>query len=107
MKRMLFAAAALLAALSNGANARDDRLPAEFVGDSCLAEHTADHLAFYRRGRCTNPEHVDDWLTIRPDSFDAPEMHCKLLVARANSARPSLVDKGVAPPAGSGMWRSP
>ena len=84
MKRMLFAAAALLAALSNGANARDDRLPAEFVGDWCLAEHTADHLAFYRRGRCTNPEHVDDWLTIRPDSFDAPEMHCKLLVARAN-----------------------
>ena len=43
MKRMLFAAAALLAALSNGANARDDRLPAEFVGDWCLAEHTADH----------------------------------------------------------------
>src|SRR5205823_6468429 len=99
MKRMLFAAAALLAALSNGANARDDRLPAEFVGDWCLAEHTADHLAFYRRGRCTNPEHVDDWLTIRPDSFDAPEMHCKRLVARALSARPSLVDKRVDAPA--------
>ena len=83
MKRMLFAAAALLAALSNGANARDDRLPAEFVGDWCLAEHTADHLAFYRRGRCSNSDHVGDWLTISPDSFDVHEMHCKLLGARA------------------------
>jgi hypothetical protein len=83
MKRMLFAAAAL-AALSTGANARDDRLPAKFVGDWCLAEHTADHLAFYRRGRCANPDNGDDWLTISPDSFDAPEMHCKVLVARAN-----------------------
>jgi hypothetical protein len=42
MKRLLFAAPALLAALSNGAHARDDRLPAEFVGDWCLAEHTAE-----------------------------------------------------------------
>ena len=56
-------------------------LPAASVEDRGAS---ADHLAFYRRGRCTNPEHVDDWLTIRPDSFDAPEMHCKLLVARAN-----------------------
>jgi hypothetical protein len=83
MKRMLFAAAAF-AALSTGANARDDRLPAKFVGDWCLAEHTADHLAFYRRGRCANPDNGDDWLTISPDNFDAPEMHCKVLVARAN-----------------------
>jgi hypothetical protein len=83
MKRMLFAAATL-AALSTGANARDDRLPAKFVGDWCLAEHTADHLAFYRRGRCAYPDNGDDWLTISPDSFDAPEMHCKVLVARAN-----------------------
>jgi hypothetical protein len=74
MKRMLFAATAL-AALTIGANARDDRLPAKFVGDWCLAEHTADHLAFYRRGRCANPDN-GDWLTISPDSFDAPEMHC-------------------------------
>ena len=63
MKRMLFAAAAL-AAVCIGANVRDDRLPAKFVGDWCLAEHTADHLAFYRRGRCANPDNVDDWLTI-------------------------------------------
>ncbi len=63
MKRMLFAAAAL-AAVCIGANARDDRLPAKFVGDWCLAEHTADHLAFYRRGRYANPDNVDDWLTI-------------------------------------------
>jgi hypothetical protein len=49
-----------------------------------LAEHTADHLAFYRRGRCANPDNGDDWLTISPDNFDAPEMHCKVLVARAN-----------------------
>ena len=83
MKRMLFAAAAL-AALFNGANARDDRLPTNFVGDWCLAEHTADHLAFYRRGRCTNPDSVDDWLTISPDGFDAHEMHCKVLVAQTN-----------------------
>jgi hypothetical protein len=83
MKRMLVAAAAL-AALSIGANARDDRLPATFIGDWCLGEHTADHLAFYRRGRCANPDNVDDWLTISPDSFDAHEMHCKVLVARAN-----------------------
>ncbi len=83
MKRLLFAAAAL-AALSTGANARDDRLPAKFVGDWCLAEHTADHLAFYRRGRCAYPDNGDDWLIISPDSFDAPEMHCKVLVARAN-----------------------
>jgi len=46
MKRMLFGAAAL-AALAIGANARDDLLPAQFIGDWCLAEHTADHLAFY------------------------------------------------------------
>jgi hypothetical protein len=38
MKRVLFAAAAL-AVLSIGANARDDRLPANFVGDWCFAEH--------------------------------------------------------------------
>ena len=38
MKGMLFAAAAL-AALSIGAHARDDRFPAKFVGDWCLAEH--------------------------------------------------------------------
>jgi hypothetical protein len=82
MKRLLFIAAAL-AILSIGVHARDDGLPAKFVGDWCFAEHTADHLAFYRRGRCANPE-VDDWLTISPDSFDVHEMHCKLLVARAN-----------------------
>ena len=72
------------AVLSIGANARDDRLPAKFVGDWCFAEHTADHLAFYRRGRCANPDNVDDWLTINPDSFDVHEMHCQVLVARAN-----------------------
>ena len=82
MKRLLFAAAALVA-LSIASHARDDRLPTEFVGDWCLAEHTADHLAFYRRGRCANPDQ-DEWLTIRPDSFDAHEMHCMLLGARAN-----------------------
>jgi hypothetical protein len=83
MKRVLFAAAAL-AVLSIGANARDDRLPAKFVGDWCFAEHSADHLAFYRRGRCANPDNVDDWLTINPDSFDVHEMHCRVLVARVN-----------------------
>jgi hypothetical protein len=83
MKRVLFVAAAL-AVLSIGANARDDRLPAKFVGDWCFAEHAADHLAFYRRGRCANPDNVDDWLTINPDSFDVHEMHCQVLVARAN-----------------------
>jgi hypothetical protein len=82
MKRVLFATAAL-AILSIGANARDDRLPAKFVGDWCLAEHTADHLTFYRRRRCANPDQ-DEWLTIRPDSFDVHEMHCMLLDARAN-----------------------
>ena len=87
MKRMLFAAAAL-AALSIGANARDDRLPAKFVGDWCLAEHTADHLSFYRRGRCTNPDRVDDWLTISPGHFDANEMRCIVLVAHANTSWP-------------------
>jgi hypothetical protein len=81
MKRILFAAAAL-AALSIDVNALDDRLPAKFVGDWCLAEHTADHLTFYRRGRCANPD--QEWLIIRPDSFDAHEMHCKVLIARAN-----------------------
>jgi hypothetical protein len=49
-----------------------------------FAEHSADHLAFYRRGRCANPDNVDDWLTINPDSFDVHEMHCQVLVARAN-----------------------
>jgi hypothetical protein len=83
MKSVLFAAAAL-AVLSNAANARDDRLPENFVGDWCFAEHTADHLAFYRRGRCASPTNVDDWLTINTDSFDAHEMHCQVLVARAN-----------------------
>jgi hypothetical protein len=65
-------------------NARDDRLPAKFVGDWCFAEHTADHLAVYRRGRCANPDNVDAQLTINPDSFDVHEMHCEVLVARAN-----------------------
>jgi hypothetical protein len=83
MKRLLFAAAALVA-LSIASHGRDDRLPAKFVGDWCFAEHTADHLAFYRRGRCANSDHVGDWLTISPDSFDVHEMHCKLLGARAN-----------------------
>jgi hypothetical protein len=58
--------------------------PATFVGDRCFAEHTADHLAFYRRGRCANSDRVGDWLTTSPDNFDAPEIHCKLLIARAN-----------------------
>jgi hypothetical protein len=65
------------------AHASDDRLPTKFVGDWCLAEHTADHLTFYRRGRCANPDQ-DEWLTIRSDSFDVHEMHCMLLGARAN-----------------------
>src|SRR5262245_996910 len=82
MKRVLFAAATL-AVLSIGANAHD-QLPANLVGDWCFAEHTADHLAFYRRGRCANPDNVDDWLTINPESFDIHEMHCQVLVARAN-----------------------
>jgi hypothetical protein len=90
MKRMLFGAAAL-AALAIGANARDDRLPAQFIGDWCLVEHTADHLAFYRRGRCANSDNVDDWLTISPDSFDAHECiaRCSSL-ARTNAATISL-----------------
>jgi hypothetical protein len=83
MNRFLFAVAALVA-LSLASHASDDRLPAKFVGDWCFAEHTADHLAFYRRGRCSNSDHVGDWLTISPDSFDVHEMHCKLLGARAN-----------------------
>jgi len=41
MKRVVFAATAL-AALSAGANAGDDRVPAKFVGDWCFAEHTAE-----------------------------------------------------------------
>jgi hypothetical protein len=82
MKSVLFAASTL-AVLSIGANARDDRLPANFVGDWCFAEHTADHLAFHRRGRCADPD-LDEWLTINPDSFDVHEMHCQVLVARAN-----------------------
>jgi len=41
------------------------------------------HLAFYRRGRCANPD-LDDWLTINPDSFNVHQMHRKLLVTRAN-----------------------
>jgi hypothetical protein len=49
MKRILLAGAALLA-LFLGAHASDDRLPTKFVGDWCLAEHTADHLTFYRLG---------------------------------------------------------
>ena len=44
-------------------------LARKFVGDWRLAEHTADHLAFYRRGRRANPE-VDDWLTINSDGFE-------------------------------------
>jgi hypothetical protein len=82
MKRILFAAAALLA-LFFSAHASDDRLPTKFVGDWCFAEHTADHLAFYRRGRCANPDQ-DEWLTISPDGFDVHEMHCKVLISRAN-----------------------
>ena len=83
MKRVVFAATAL-AVLSAGANAGDDRVPAKFVGDWCFAEHTADQLAFYRRGSCANPYNVEDWLTISPDGFDVHEMNCKVLVARAN-----------------------
>jgi hypothetical protein len=56
MKRTFLLATAALGALTIIVNARDDRLPAKFVGNWCLAEHTADHLSFYRRGRCTNPD---------------------------------------------------
>jgi hypothetical protein len=72
------------AVLSIGANARDDRLPTIFVGDWCFAEHTADHLAFYRRGGCANPDNVEDWLTISPDGFDV-HAHC----SREQTRRPS------------------
>jgi hypothetical protein len=91
MKCILGLATAALAALTIDANARDDRLPAKSVGNWCLAEHTADHLTFYRRGRCTNPDSVDDWLTISPDGFKAHEMHCKVLVAQANKRGDYLV----------------
>jgi hypothetical protein len=91
MKRIPLLATAALAALTISANARDDRLPAKFVGNWCLGEHTADHLSFYRRGRCTNPDSVDDWLTISPDGFDAHEMHCKVLVAHANKRGDYLI----------------
>ena len=79
MKRVLFVAAAL-AALSTRATMgyRQNSLGTGF------AEHTADHLAFYRRGSCANHRNVDDWLTISPDGFNVHEMHCKVLVARAN-----------------------
>jgi hypothetical protein len=91
MNRILLLGTAALAALTISANARDDRLPTKFVGNWCLAEHTADHLSFYRRGRCTDPARVDDWLTISPDGFDAHEMHCKVLVAHANKRGDYLV----------------
>ena len=91
MKRILLLAPAALGALTISVNARDDRLPAKFVGNWCLAEHTADHLSFYRRGRCTNPDGVEDWLTISPDGFDAHEMHCQVLVARANKRGDYLI----------------
>src|SRR5262249_38717139 len=87
MKCILGLATVALAALTIDANVRDDRLPAKFVGNWCLAEHTADHLTFYRRGRCTNPDSVDDWLTINSDGFEAHEMHCKVLVAREQTRR--------------------
>ena len=87
MKCILGLATVALAALTIDANVRDDRLPAKFVGNWCLAEHTADHLTFYRRGRCTNPDSVDDWLTISSDGFEAHEMHCKVLVAREQTRR--------------------
>src|SRR5258707_14286170 len=91
MNRILLLGTAALAALTISVNARNDRLPTKFVGNWCLAEHTADHLSFYRRGRCTNPARVDDWLTISPDGFDAHEMHCKVLVlTRTNAATISL-----------------
>jgi hypothetical protein len=89
--RILPLITAALAAPTISANARDDRLPAKFVGNWCLADHAADHLAFYRRGRCTNPDSIDDWLTISPDGFDANDMHCKVLVARANKRGDYLV----------------
>jgi hypothetical protein len=69
VKRILLLATAALAAPIVSANARDDRLPGKFIGNWCLADHAADHLAFYRRGRCTNPDSVDDWLTISPDGL--------------------------------------
>jgi hypothetical protein len=94
MKRILLLAPAALGALTISVNARDDRLPAKFVGDWCLAEHTADHLSFYRRGRCTNPDGVDDWLTISPDRFDAHEMRCMVLVAHPNKRGDYLVKVG-------------
>jgi hypothetical protein len=91
MKCILLLATTALAAPIITANARDDRLPSKFVGNWCLADHTADHLAFYRRGRCTNPDSVDDWLTISHEGFHAHEMHCKVLVARANKRGDYLV----------------
>src|SRR5215475_13614907 len=49
-----------------------------------LGFEVAQSTVFYPRGRCANPDNVDDWLTINPDSFDVHEMHCEVLVARAN-----------------------
>ena len=91
MKCILLLATTALAAPIITANARDDRLPSKFVGNWCLADHTADHLAFYRRGRCTNPDSVDDWLAISHEGFHAHEMHCKVLVARPNKRGDYLV----------------
>src|SRR5439155_20383613 len=43
MKRTLLLATAALGALTISVNARDDRLPAKFVGNWCLAEETIYH----------------------------------------------------------------
>jgi hypothetical protein len=45
MNRILLLGTAALAALTISVNARNDRLPTKFVGNWCLAEHTADHLS--------------------------------------------------------------
>jgi hypothetical protein len=87
MKPPLLAAAAVVV-LSIGANGRDDRLPANFVGDWCFGEHTADHLAFYRRGRCANPDNVDVRATIAREARQREA----LATARAENANLSAID---------------
>jgi hypothetical protein len=54
-------------------------------GKELIGSRRAYRRIFYRRGRCANPDNVGDWLTMNPDNFDVHEMHCQVLVARANN----------------------
>ena len=83
MIQNIFAALALAALMTSGANAQHlpkDKLPAYVLGEWCYESEAHN----YRRARCRDS---DGWLNVRPKSFSGHEMDCKISISETEPER--------------------